>query len=264
MVKILLVIISALFSVAAFTETLPTFYGLSTDTKPATGKYAGATYFETDTNRTWTWNAGWYLNSDSTYMGGTVHYSMFDANGRYQARGDSSLAWDEIFIKPIAVKLKNNQTKPDFGVWLPPFYETFLMDKAAAESLLVYAEIPHNHKTGDSLHVHVHWSPQDNGIGVVQWKFFYTIRDINGTFAFAAGDTISGRQASTGIVGKHQICDIGDIPMASITGVSAILHGVLIRDAAQGSDTYDNDAAFLDLGFHYRKDMYGSRWEFTK
>lgn len=263
MVKQWILFVMLLAAATVWAAAPPQYFGLSTDVKPVSGKYAGATFFETDTNRTYIWNAGWTIVSDTTYFGGTVQYSFFDANGRYKAFGDSSLAYGEMVVTPNATRINPANTKPDYGIWLWPAH-TYLFDAAAPESLFFEVELPHDHKTGTAIDAHVHWGATSTDAGNVAWKLVYSIKDIGGTFAFAAGDTLSARQAGSGTAGQNQFCDLGDVSTTSILGVSAILTGILYRDAARGSDTYTGDAALLNIGFHYRKDVFGSRWETIK
>lgn len=190
-------------------------------------------------------------------------YAPFDSQGRLQAKGDSALVWDEIVIRPSSVRYSPVSTKPDWGYWLFPGM-TYLMDAANPESLYFHCEIHHDKLIGDPLHVHVHWSPLTTDTGKVAWKIAWMMADTDGTFAFAAGDTMSVQDAGDGTAFKSQYIEIGEIPTTTVTGVGAIISGVLVRDGNLGSDTFTGEAAFLDLGFHYRKDSMGSKWELIK
>lgn len=200
-------------------------------------------------------------------------YFSLDRYGRYTAIGDSAVAWDEIVVRPQAVRVNPVNTKPDYGTWVFPA-QSYMFDAAAAESLYFQVEIHHAYriltiidppyKAGSSLYPHVHWAPMTTDTGTVAWKLAYMVRDVNGTFAFSAGDTLSVRDAGDGTAYKHQLASFPTLDMTSVTDVSAVITGVLIRDAALNSDTYTGEAVFLDLGFHFQVDSFGSRWEFLK
>ena len=56
---------------------------------------------------------------------------------------------------------------------------------------------------------------------------------------------------------------LGDIPIiTNANGVSSLLVGVLLRDAAHDTGTFE--ALYGDLDFHYKADVLGSRWEMVK
>jgi hypothetical protein len=139
-----------------------------------------------------------------------------------------------------------------------------LFDSAAPESVFFQAEVYHDWKASTFLDAHFHWAPTTANTGSVAFKLAWMVQQISGTFAFSAGDTLSARQAGSGTAFNHQFCDLGYVSMAGITGISAIISGVLVRDANLNSDTYTGDAALLDIGFHYRKNAFGSRWEEQK
>jgi hypothetical protein len=171
--------------------------------------------------------------------------------------------WDEIVIRANAVRVNPVNTKPDYGTWLFPG-QTYLFDAATAESVYFNAEIHHDWLVGDPIECHVHWVPLTTNTGDVAWKIAFMRTDINGTFSFTAGDTLSVRQAGSGTAYKHQLANFGSVTMSGITNASAVISGVLIRDGDLNSDGYTGDAALLDIGFHYRKNTMGSFYEFQK
>ena len=190
-------------------------------------------------------------------------YFALDQHGRYSAVGDSALAWREVVVDPQSVRVNPVNAKPDYGTWLFPG-QTFMFDASSAESLYFEIELPHDAKLGSSIEAHVHWAPSSDNTGNVAWKLAWMMADIDSVFAFTAGDTLSVRDAGVGVPYTHQLADFGSISMGGIAEVSAIMSGVLIRDAARNSDTFTGEAIFLDLGFHYLSDSYGSRWEYKK
>ena len=189
--------------------------------------------------------------------------TVYDSQGRIQAKSDSSLMWNEIVVRPSSVRVNPVNTKPDYITWLFPA-QSYSFDAAAAESLYFAVEIPHSHKIGTGIEAHIHWAPSTTDTGNCAWKIAWMVQDINDTFAFTAGDTLSVRQAGVGTAYDHQLANLGTISMAGVSNVSAVMTGVLFRDAALASDTFTGEAIFLDLGFHFQMDSLGSRWEFAK
>lgn len=153
-----------------------------------------------------------------------------DSYGRWAAKGDSALVWDEIVVIANSVRKNPTSTKPDYDTWLFPG-QTYLFDAAAPESVYFDVEIPHDWLIGDPIECHVHHVPLSDNTGAIAWKLFYMMTDINGTFAFGAGDTLSVRQAGSGTAYKHQLANLGSVDMTSITSVSSIISCVLVRDA---------------------------------
>jgi hypothetical protein len=199
----------------------------------------------------------------TTILGGTSSStSTFDTKGRFMAVGDSAVFWREIFVTPTSVRINPASSKPDYGTWLFSG-QSYLFDAASPESLYFDVEIPHDHKTGTPLNVHVHWAPTTTNTGACAWKIAWMVKDINSVFAFTASDTLSVRQAGSGTAYTHQIAGLGSIDMTGISKVSALMSGVLIRDANKNSDSFTGEAVFLDIGFHYQADKLGSWWEYN-
>lgn len=197
--------------------------------------------------------------------GSATSYLNIDNYGRITAIGDSAYWWKEIIVRVTATARNAASVKPDFVQW-GTLGQGYSFDAATAESLYFSFEIPHDALVGAGqvLDTHVHWGASTTDTGNCAWKVAWTIANVNGTFTNAAGDTISARQAGTGTARQNQYLDLGNISLAAVTGVSSIVTACILRDAAKSSDTFTGEAYLLDIGFHYKANVLGSRWETIK
>jgi len=62
---------------------------------------------------------------------------------------------------------------------------------------------------------------------------------------------------------KHQIAVLPDI-IATGDKISTMLGCRLFRDGSNAADTYANDAALLEIDFHFMLNTPGSSQEYTK
>jgi len=200
-------------------------------------------------------------NLPSTKVGGN-NYLEINNQGRVTAIGDSAVWYKEIIVRPGAAIRNPVSSKPDIIEW-NSVGQTFSFDATTNESLFFHVEIPHDIKINTNLNAHVHWMPSTTNAGTVRFKIAWMSRAIDSTFVFTASDTLSAQQAGSGTLYKHQFLALGDIPIiTNANGVSSLLVGVLLRDASHDTGTFE--ALYGDLGFHYKADVLGSRWEMVK
>ena len=114
----------------------------------------------------------------------------------------------------------------------------------------------HDYKEGTNISPHIHWSPSSTASGNVKWQMTYSW--VNKTGAFGSGTTASKTVAATGTVGSHIYTTFAPIA-GSGKEIGSIIALRLFRDSGDGSDTYEDDAIFLDFGIHYQCDSIGSR-----
>ena len=202
----------------------------------------------------------------------------------YTKIGDGSTAWtslrynvgpayDDIRISALAGKL---------GVGAPPDFTkildngagstgifTYLFDKTTEQQLYLNVQMPHDWRMGTTIEPHVHWSPVANGVAgrKVSWGLEYSLSEIGSTFpntTIIYGNT--HMPAETLVADRHYLTDLTDINMSAVTTVSAMLICRIFRDAGGtgATDDYDNDAALLEIDFHYQRDDLGSRTEYIK
>jgi hypothetical protein len=127
--------------------------------------------------------------------------------------------------------------------------------------LYFIAQMPHSWKIGSMIDVHVHWSPTTANAGNVRWGVEYSFTDAN----IALGNTtlVAKTAAAGGVANKNIITDIADIDM-SLVGLSALIMARVYREAAHAEDTYPDNAALLEIDFHFQQDTIGSDQELLK
>ena len=156
------------------------------------------------------------------------------------------------------------------GIWLYQF------DKNTEEEVHFEVQMPHDWKEGTDIHAHVHWCPVANGgVGAkVSWGLEFAwknITDVFGTSQFVFGNT----PAHSGdlIAKRHYITELrsdgtetGDQIIGTGKTLSSMLMCRFFRDAtgALATDDYDDEAAVLEIDFHYQRDSFGSDQEYTK
>lgn len=182
--------------------------------------------------------------------------------------------WDDIRVPITAVKTGGSKD-PDFtkvldngsgsqGVF------TYLFDKSTEEEIYFMVQLPHNYKYGTALHAHIHFMPVANGAvdAVVNWAIEYSWSEIGSTYGnttIASGNSHVPADASL-VADRHYLTEMAEISGAGIDSVSSMLICRAYRDATGGlgTDDYDNDAALLEVDFHYEIDAAGSRQEYIK
>lgn len=138
---------------------------------------------------------------------------------------------------------------------------TYHFDQNTEEEVFFIVQLPHSWKEGTNIIPHVHWCPTNTNTGSVVWALEYTWADVGD--AFGNTSTLTVTDAADGTTNKHQIADLGNIDGTGKT-LSSMLICRLYRDAGNGSDTYNADAAALEIDFHYEINTLGSREEYTK
>jgi len=191
-------------------------------------------------------------------IGSQDNYAQFDINGVSLA--GTSTVWDDFRLSAISSKLPTSNA-PDFvlfkndgGTSVGTYAYAF--DKNTNESVFYVMQLPHNWKEGSDLKAHVHWCPIDTGTGNVRWALEYTWANIGGTFGNATSFVM--QDAADGTAYKHQMTDATTLTATGKTH-SSMLVCRLFRSAVNAADTYDNDAIFLELDFHYEVESLGDR-----
>lgn len=175
--------------------------------------------------------------------------------------GTEYTVWDDIRVPAQSARLNPVQTKPDFSTFVGGT-QTFQFDPTSDETVHFSVQLPHNYKLGTDLKPHIHWSPNDTNTGSVVWKLEYTLANFEDTFPATSNLQVADPADGTAL--KHQIAPLGTIDGSGIDSLSTMIICALTRVATDGSDTYTNDAALLEIDFHYEIDTLGSSDEFTK
>lgn len=183
--------------------------------------------------------------------------SFDTTTGHLTLSGDATV-WDDLRIAtsstraaasaPDFVKLLDNGSG-SAGVFAHHF------DKTTEEQLFFALQMPHAWNEGSTIYPHVHWVTTGTHTGTVVWGLEYSASSIDGTF----GNTtiITGSDAGTGTTHDHILTYIGSgIDMTGLTH-SCMLQCRIFRKASDGSDTYDEDAALLEIDFHYEINQLG-------
>jgi hypothetical protein len=139
----------------------------------------------------------------------------------------------------------------------------YVFDQTTEEELYFAVQIPHSWKVGTPIRPHIHWCPTNTNTGTVSFGLEYTIANYLGVF----GNTVilGTQQAGAGVAYTHQLAPWSEISMTGKT-ISCMLLCRVFRDAtgSLGPDTYNTDAALLEVDFHYKANDLGSRAEYVK
>lgn len=184
-------------------------------------------------------------------------YSQVAYNGQFTV-GDS--IWDDLRVSASATKVSPVTDKPDTET-IRDGLTTLAFDAGSVEAVTFTVQLPHTWKTGTDVHPHIHWSPGNStNTGTVVWGFEYTIISELGNFPEA--DTLFVSDAGDGVAYKHQIAVFTAIDMSGIGGTSPMFICRLLRDGDESesglTDSFNNDAFFLEFDFHFQKDGAGS------
>jgi len=173
--------------------------------------------------------------------------------------------WDDIRV-PVTSTKKAGSNDPHFakiadngsgsqGV----FAELF--DKTTEEELYFQVQIPHSWKIGTDIVAHVHWCPVDTDTGTIQWGLEWSLAEKDAVI----GDSTLSLGAATAACGtayQHTYYEIVEIDMSAVTDRSSIISCRVYRNVA--GDSYNNDAALLEVDFHYQIDSLGSTEQLVK
>lgn len=190
-------------------------------------------------------------------FGSQDSYTGFEDDGTLVATG-SATTWNDINFSGSA--LKPGSSSPTWATVLGGL-QGWTFDAAAVEELQGCEEVLHDYKEGSDIIVHIHWRPTTTNTGTVRWGLEYSWTNIGATATSTS--TIYVEQASTGVVGRHQI-----IPFPTIAGtgqkIGSMFQCRLFRDASNVADTYTGEAFMAQFGIHYERDTLGSRGVATK
>lgn len=175
---------------------------------------------------------------------------------------------------PVTATRKGGTRDPDFAKILDDGSSSQgvfaqLFDGSVEEELYFMVQIPHSWKQQTALHPHVHWLPVADGSAgeKVSWGLEYTVAafgEVFGNTSIIYGNTTVPDE--TLVANTHYITNLGSISMSGVTSVSAMLICRIFRDTTSDglTDDYGDDAALLEIDFHYEINNMGSRSEFNK
>ncbi len=186
---------------------------------------------------------------------------------------EGSEKWEDLKVPIGSVKtggVKNptfEQLLDDGGSSRGVYVFTFSNDALAAneEELFFVAQMPHHWKEESSIIAHVHWVPTTNDSGVVRWGLEYSITNIRGSSVLFPSTTIISDNSPTvnNDLNMHVRTVIGTIDMTG-QKMSTMLLCRVFRNSSHVDDTYNADAALLEIDFHHLIDSLGSDQELSK
>jgi len=191
---------------------------------------------------------------------GKFVYNPFSRNktiGRFVPSG-----WEDLRVPAQNTRINPSKAEPAFESFIGnTFVYKFDNNNADDESVHFIAQIPHAWEVGTNLRPHLHWSPDSTDTGNVVWSFEYTIQDTGSIFPSTTTETVIDEAAGSAYT--HQIVSFPEIDGSDLY-ISAIIICVLTRLGTNGSDTYADNACFLEFDFHYQVDSTGSTQELVK
>lgn len=187
-------------------------------------------------------------------------YSTFEADGTLVSYGAATVWEDQNFA---GVALGTGASPPSL-IQLNghSIYVAAFDGVATVEQLFGGTELPHAWKVGTDIYPHLHWSATTADAGNVKWQLSY--QWLNNGDTAGTDTTVSVTQAAPAVAWKVQRADF---PAISGTGKNkgSQLMLRLFRDPTDGADTYAHNAAITaTFGFHYERDMTGSRTKDSK
>jgi hypothetical protein len=134
------------------------------------------------------------------------------------------------------------------------------------DDLMFSVQLPHTYREGTDIYPHVHWATVSGNPGLpdkdVHWGLEYVWGNVNEAFPSTTSVIDVFDEASvTPYV--QQIASFGALTGTDMR-ISSMLMCRIIRNGNLGEDTYDDDAAFLEVDFHFEVDSPGSVRPFNK
>lgn len=165
---------------------------------------------------------------------------------------DTNVLYNDLIMP--ASNLRPGNTPPVWAASIGGIYG-YRFDAGVADELHGSAEIQHDYKEGTDLSFHVHWTPTTTNTGDIVWGVEYSIANVGD--AFPAPTTVTSVPvAASGVVGKHAITNIVNIPGTGLK-IGAVVRYRLFRQAG-GTDTFTGNAFLESVGIHYQCDTVGS------
>jgi len=186
---------------------------------------------------------------------GTINTEIDDVNRGFH----DTAVWDDIILSPDTIQ--GGSARPDRITLVGNIDAYGFNGSSTTEEMSSSFEMPHTYKVGTDLRPHIHWCPSDTDSGSVKWQLEVTTAGVGDVFPGTT--TVTAVDPSGEVDRAHQVIEFGvidgtNIDIGDITGFR------LFRDPTDGADTYESDAIFLSLGFHYEIDGDGSRQVFIK
>lgn len=132
---------------------------------------------------------------------------------------------------------------------------SYLFDAGTEESVFFSAQIPSDYMEGTNLNPHIHWAPTSVATGNVVWGLEYTWVNKGSVYPLSTL-SIASPAPTNGIRYNHY-----ETQFPSINGAGKQVNSVIIcrlfRKASDAQDTYNGDAAAMEVDFEYQSDKLG-------
>jgi hypothetical protein len=199
-------------------------------------------------------------------VGGSNYLEIDTSTGNLRLVGNAT-AWDDFRIEASIVK--PGATAPNWKAFGPSGNIQALMFEASHHDEAQFElQMPHDWLLGSKIYPHVHWTPVNTTAGNVVWELEYIWANIGDAFG-APSNLASDATAAGGVAWAHKLTYLKDGSGNNyIDGAGKTLSSMLLcrlhRNSNSGSDTLNQDVAFLEVDFHYQIDGFGSDEELVK
>lgn len=171
---------------------------------------------------------------------------------------DDNTEWDDFRVSANVVKVPTTK-QPDWVSYKGGLVLSFGNEEIVGNEEEVYLiiQLPHSIKEGSTLKPHIHWVAKADEVSkVVRWGMSYSFANLDASFPSETAiyiDSSTNNEAD-----KHACAYFPDIPLPTML-ISGILIIRLFRNSSSGSDTYTDEAYFLEFDIHIEKNTIGSR-----
>jgi hypothetical protein len=178
------------------------------------------------------------------------------------------------YVPPYWDDLRIPATSARIGPVNPPTFSQLLNNGAGStgvytwhfsptitEDLFFAAQMPHAYLQESPIYPHVHWCCTTSNAGNVVWELEFTRAEVNSFFSSSSIYQIIA--TGSGFANYHQVNSFPTINMIGKT-ISSMILCRLSRVGGNVNDTYPDDAALLEIDFHFQLDTPGSRQETVK
>lgn len=177
-----------------------------------------------------------------------------------------AIAWDDLRVPASATTLVAGTGTPATPTVNAGSRIAFNFIEGNTDYVWFTAQLPHGYKEGTDIVPHVHWFPVVAGTSgqEVRWSLSYSWTNVGDTFP-----VVSTIHATTIVVGdvttQFDHC-ITAFDALDGTGkeISSMLLCGLFRNSGHANDTLAEDAAMVEVDFHFQMNSMGSQGAFTK
>lgn len=169
-------------------------------------------------------------------------------------------SWDDLQCPPEAFNPTGAPAPPTLDQTTVP--GSWLFSGTQECCIAVIRQMPHRWKAGSAIRPHIHWEKTTTGSGNVLWQWCYTIANVGDTFgAYSSWVNATNRTPHSNTVRKHAIDAFPELDMSG-KRESCMICIQIRRLPSDPSDTYADDARFLEFDIHYKINKEGTETEY--